>query len=147
MAPRDLAVSPVRKTHIHAANAARMRWLRCVVALALGVAAVPVTASAHAVVLSSQPAANAVVAPGTLRVRLQFTSRIDPARSRLALVGPDGKAAPIAITTPDAPGELAGQSRVAAPGRWQLQWQVLSLDGHVTRGDIPFDVRGGEPAR
>ncbi|WP_245326709.1 copper resistance protein CopC, partial [Bradyrhizobium sacchari] len=24
---------------------------------------------------------------------------------------------------------------------WHLRWQVLSVDGHITRGDIPFTVR------
>ena len=28
-----------------------------------------------------------------------------------------------------------------APGAWRLRWQVLALDGHITRGDIPFTLR------
>ena len=27
-----------------------------------------------------------------------------------------------------------------APGSYVLRWQVLSVDGHITRGDIPFKV-------
>jgi methionine-rich copper-binding protein CopC len=26
------------------------------------------------------------------------------------------------------------------PGSYRLRWQVLALDGHITRGDIPFTV-------
>jgi methionine-rich copper-binding protein CopC len=26
-------------------------------------------------------------------------------------------------------------------GRWKLNWQVLSLDGHLTRGEVSFSVR------
>jgi len=28
-----------------------------------------------------------------------------------------------------------------APGAWRLRWQVLALDGHITRGDVPFAIR------
>jgi methionine-rich copper-binding protein CopC len=26
------------------------------------------------------------------------------------------------------------------PGDWSLAWQALSIDGHITRGEIPFRV-------
>jgi len=26
------------------------------------------------------------------------------------------------------------------PGSYRLRWQVMSIDGHVTHGDIPFEV-------
>ena len=103
-------------------------------------------ARAHAVVESSQPAANAVVAPGDVHVRVQFSSRIDRARSRLTLVEPDGRQTTLSLAPGDEPGVLAATARPTAPGRYALHWQVLSLDGHVTRGDVPFRVRGN-PAR
>jgi homogentisate 1,2-dioxygenase len=28
-----------------------------------------------------------------------------------------------------------------APGRYKIRWQVLAIDGHITRGDIPFTVQ------
>jgi methionine-rich copper-binding protein CopC len=28
-----------------------------------------------------------------------------------------------------------------APGQYRLRWQVLAIDGHLTRGDIPFTVK------
>jgi len=27
-----------------------------------------------------------------------------------------------------------------APGAHVLRWQVLAIDGHITRGDVPFTV-------
>jgi methionine-rich copper-binding protein CopC len=27
-----------------------------------------------------------------------------------------------------------------APGQYTLRWQALALDGHITRGDLPFTV-------
>ena len=26
------------------------------------------------------------------------------------------------------------------PGAYTLRWQALALDGHITRGDVPFTV-------
>jgi methionine-rich copper-binding protein CopC len=26
------------------------------------------------------------------------------------------------------------------PGAYVLRWQVLAIDGHITRGDVPFTV-------
>jgi methionine-rich copper-binding protein CopC len=26
-------------------------------------------------------------------------------------------------------------------GAWRVRWQVLAVDGHITRGDIPFTLR------
>jgi copper resistance protein C len=29
-----------------------------------------------------------------------------------------------------------------APGSYSVRWQVLAIDGHITRGDVPFTVTG-----
>jgi len=108
--------------------------------VALALALVTPAAFAHAVVVSSQPSANAAVAPGELHVRVRFSSRIDSVRSRMTLIGPDGHATPLALAADSEPGVLAATARVTRAGRFTLHWQVLSLDGHVTRGDIPFRV-------
>jgi methionine-rich copper-binding protein CopC len=119
----------------------RRRWLRDAI-VALVAALVTPSARAHAIVESSEPAANAVVAPGDLRVRVRFGSRIDAARSRLTLIAPDGRRTTLALDQSDVPGMLTATAQVGARGRYTLQWQVLSVDGHVTRGDIPFRVDG-----
>ena len=106
----------------------------------LAAALVTPIAHAHAIVESSQPAANAAVAPGELRVRVKFSSRIDAARSRLTLIGPDGRQATLVLGPADEPGVLTATAQAGARGRYTLHWQVLSVDGHVTRGDIPFRV-------
>jgi len=51
---------------------------------------------AHAIIVSSSPAAGATVASDAVSIRLRFNSRIDHARSRLTLFAPDG--APQALT-------------------------------------------------
>jgi len=111
--------------------------------LALALFSVP--AWPHAIVVGARPAMNSMVGPGELEIRLDFNTRIDPQRSRLTLQQPDGRQAPIVLVSPGAPNALAGRARATIAGRWKLSWQVLSLDGHITRGEVTFSV-GDKPA-
>ncbi|HJU23521.1 MAG TPA: copper resistance CopC family protein [Casimicrobiaceae bacterium] len=116
------------------------RRSRIAIRLALvSITALPTLALAHAVVLASQPTAGAVVASGELRITLRFSSRVDAMRSRLRLIPPNGVEAVVPFAD-GGPGIVSARVRVDAPGRWILRWQVLSIDGHVTRGDVPFAV-------
>ena len=112
------------------------------VALALAgwIALGPVAACAHAIVVSSVPAAGAVVHDKSGRVTVRFNSRIDPVRSRLMLVRADGTAITLELTDTLGPDTLAATVGELAPGSYRLRWQVLAIDGHITRGDIPFTV-------
>jgi copper resistance protein C len=95
-------------------------------------------AFAHAHLLSSTPQADETVNGPAVAIDLKFNSRVDSARSHLDLVMPDGKIQPLAISAPgDA--ELGAQTKLA-PGKYTIHWQALSIDGHITRGEIPFIV-------
>jgi methionine-rich copper-binding protein CopC len=104
-------------------------------------AAAPHAAPAHAIIISSSPAAGATVAGDAVAIRLHFNSRIDRARSKLTLFAPDGAAQELTPSAGSPADELDGQVKVLSTGAWRLRWQVLSIDGHITRGDIPFTVR------
>jgi|SRR6185437_259909 len=108
--------------------------------LIAGAALLPLPAVAHAIIVSSDPAVDAVVRPPSLPVVLRFNSRIDRERSRLTLLRPDGSSEPLALAPDGPPDTLAAQLDGLAPGRYRLRWQVLAIDGHITRGDIPFAV-------
>jgi hypothetical protein len=97
-------------------------------------------ARAHAIVVSSQPTANAVVREKTVAVVVRFNSRIDPVRSRLLLVRADGTSTALELNDTPSPDMLAATVGELAPGTYRLRWQVLAVDGHITRGDIPFTV-------
>jgi methionine-rich copper-binding protein CopC len=99
------------------------------------------TAVAHSVLVRSTPAANSAVAAGNIDVTLAFNSRVDPVRSSLSLLGPDGRVMRIPIGPPSSPEILSAKVTVAAKGTYMLRWQALSTDGHITRGEIPFIVR------
>jgi hypothetical protein len=97
-------------------------------------------ALAHAIIIDSTPTVNGGVAGPDVAVRLRFNSRIDQKRSRLTLIGPGETATPLAVAPDDAPDMLISQAAGVASGQYRLRWQVLAVDGHITRGDIPFTV-------
>ncbi|MBB4371132.1 hypothetical protein GGD63_003929 [Bradyrhizobium sp. cir1] len=100
----------------------------------------PNASQAHAIIVSSSPATGATISGETVAIRLHFNSRIDRARSKLTLLAPDGAARAL-TPAPDAPAdELNADATQLPAGAWHLRWQVLSVDGHITRGDIPFTV-------
>ena len=97
-------------------------------------------AEAHAIVLESVPRAGATITEPRIDIAIRFSSRIDRARSHLVLIGTDSKERGLTILPEAAPDLLRATVEGLAPGRYRLRWQVLALDGHITRGDIPFTV-------
>jgi methionine-rich copper-binding protein CopC len=94
---------------------------------------------AHAILVASTPPTAGHVPAGPVALTLRYNSRIDRSRSRLTLTRPDHSQAvlPIAQTGPD--DTLAAETTLA-PGAYVVRWQVLAIDGHITRGDVPFSV-------
>ena len=91
---------------------------------------------------TSDPAAGAALAAAPASVTIRFNSRLDHGRSRLLLIGADGAQQPLPIAAGQrADGAGRPRSPAAGPGQWRLRWQVLAVDGHITRGDIPFSIR------
>jgi len=108
--------------------------------LLLGLVASIGPADAHAIVTQSTPAADAAVTGPDVTVELRFNSRIDHLRSRLTLYLPDGGSRPLSQAPGAAPDVIAAKAAGLPPGAYRLRWQVLAVDGHITRGDIPFRV-------
>jgi methionine-rich copper-binding protein CopC len=95
-------------------------------------------ALAHAILVSSSPAQDARVRVGRVAIALTYNSRIDRARSRLTLFDAADRATVLAIQGEDSPAVLRAEATLTAPGAWRLRWQVLAVDGHITRGDVGF---------
>ena len=106
----------------------------------------PSSAWGHAIVVSARPAVGTTLPQGELDVRLEFNSRIDRQRSRMVLHRPDGSDSRIVPAADAPPNVLAGRAEATIAGRWKLDWQVLSVDGHITRGEVGFSVREKAPA-
>ncbi len=102
-------------------------------------------AEAHAVLLRSDPAPGDVVPPGRRELELHYNSRIDQARSRLTLTQPDGKIATLPIAPESGVDALQAETDLV-PGAYTIYWQVLALDGHMTCGTVPFEVKADAAA-
>ena len=121
-----------------------LHWLArrvAIVALA-GLAFAPAGASAHAILEQSEPAAGAAVPAGKVGMTFRFNSRIDRVRSRLTLIAPDHSQLVLRIGPAGQANVLETSVKLTAPGAYVVRWQVLAIDGHITRGDVPFTVTG-----
>jgi methionine-rich copper-binding protein CopC len=99
------------------------------------------SAVAHDLVRRSEPVANAAVVAGPVSVAVVYSGKIDRARSQLALVAPSGTRRELALDGSAPPNVLQAPAPIdLTPGAYVLRWIVLSSDGHLTRGDIPFQV-------
>lgn len=108
-------------------------------AILLAVLATPI--SAHAILVRSTPKAHEVVPNGDVKMVLEYNSRIDAARSILELVMPNGEVQKLKQSPQPSPAAMAATAAHLAPGKYTIRWQVLSNDGHITRGEIPFEVK------
>jgi methionine-rich copper-binding protein CopC len=109
----------------------------CGVACAAGVA----VGAAHALLLESTPkAGDAVASPA--RLMLRFNSRIEKPLSTITLVGgPRNTRIMLLRSEPEAgPDTLVFGLPALEPGRYRVEWKVLSVDGHFTEGVVSFTV-------
>ena len=100
--------------------------------------AAPGLAQAHAVLIDSTPPPQGHVAAGPLAITLRYNSRIDAGRSKVTLTAPNGATSRLATHGQGA--DLLDAAAAVSPGAYTLHWQVLAIDGHITRGNVPFSV-------
>lgn len=97
-------------------------------------------ARAHAILSDSTPREAQLVTSPELPIELRFNCRIDAKRSRVLVIGPDLRSAVLPLVEAAAPEAVRAHLGDLQQGTYQLHWQVLSVDGHITRGDISFRV-------
>jgi methionine-rich copper-binding protein CopC len=90
--------------------------------------------------MASTPPAGASVPAGKVAMSFRYNSRIDRARSRLTLTSPDHTQSVLKIDPDGPPDLLQTSTELTTPGAYMVRWQVLAIDGHITRGDVPFTV-------
>ena len=112
------------------------------VALAGLIALAPTAAMAHAILQQSQPPAGGSVPAGKVDMQFTYNSRIDRERSRLTLTHPDHSQVVLPISPGGSPNVINATAELTTPGPYNVRWQVLAVDGHITRGDVPFTVTG-----
>jgi methionine-rich copper-binding protein CopC len=97
-------------------------------------------AFAHAMLVHSTPADQAVVHNHQVDIALDYDSRIEASRCTVKLTDAAGKPVALQMEPSTKPSELSAVAHGLANGKYQIHWQVLASDGHITRGDITFTV-------
>lgn len=102
-------------------------------------------ALAHSKLKSSIPANNSTVAGGFKEARFDFLEPIEPAMSYFTLV--DAYEAPV-LRAEGARSCEAKTCRFAVeplePGKYRIDYHILSADGHVVEGKIRFTVKAAQ---
>ncbi|MFK0335186.1 copper homeostasis periplasmic binding protein CopC [Rhizobium sp. NPDC090275] len=103
----------------------------------------PVRAHAHLKFASPPEGATVNSSTPTSPVTLTFTEGLEPAYSTIAVTDETGQPVPTesAIIGPeDATTLSAVPTRPLSPGVYNVNWHVLSKDGHSTSGSYRFTV-------
>ncbi|MGY1796404.1 copper resistance protein CopC [Geodermatophilus sp. SYSU D00525] len=103
-------------------------------ALVLALAA-PGTASAHPLLLATEPVADSTVMTTPQAVTLTFAAR--PAGGEVTVTGPDGASAGAGPVVLDG-AVLVAPVALTAAGRHAVTWSAVSDDGHRQRGEFVF---------
>jgi methionine-rich copper-binding protein CopC len=115
-------------------------WVRGVLrSLAVAMLLSSAPALAHAILVESTPAINGTIAGPSVALVFRYNSRIDKSRSKLSLILPDKTQSTLPISQ-DGGDDKLETTTTLAPGTYTIRWQVLAIDGHITRGDVPFTV-------
>jgi len=95
----------------------------------------------HTIVLYTTPGRRETVRGPDLPIKIRFNSRIDSKRSRLTLLAPDGNQTALGIVETSSGDSLISEAKGLKSGVYLLRCQVLALDGHIIRGEVPFRVQ------
>ena len=96
----------------------------------------------HAVLKETNPVANSTVAGPDVPIKMVFNTRIDGERSKLQLLHPDNTTTDLTIEKQASPDTLTTKASGLKAGAYRIRWQALAPDGHITRGEVPFSVKG-----
>lgn len=118
------------------------RFLCAVVFMSSLTAAPAVLAHAH--LKQQYPAAEAVMESAPQALTLSFSEGIEPAFSGITLTGADKQK----VATGNAKVAADNNKQLIVPlttpltaGRYQVDWHVVSVDGHKTKGSYHFSVK------
>lgn len=117
---------------------------RALVLLSLGLLLASVaTVGAHAKLVKSLPASDAVLTAAPTRLHLWFNEHIEARFSRITVVNARGQR----VDTGDVAGDPAQPTLVTIglapmdPGRYTVQYRVLSIDSHVITQQFGFTIQ------
>lgn len=125
----------------------RTRWCASAGLVAVFVLGPASTASAHARLLDSSPAADSVLPSVPTEVVLRFTEPISPAEDAIRLVDGKGRELGLGEITRAQGDTLSASITEALPdGTYAVAWNVVSVDSHPISGAFVFSVGQQDPA-
>lgn len=121
-----------------------MKIERLVAASAFAFAAIATaTAQAHAKLESSEPQVGSTLSSPPKEIRLKFNEALEPAFSKIKLIGP----ANAEVALPQAKIDAGDATTMSAPlpalraGEYHVQWTTMTHDGHKAKGEFGFKVK------
>jgi methionine-rich copper-binding protein CopC len=109
--------------------------------VAVALASAPRIAFAHAVLLQSTPAVNSIVQGPAVSMVFKFNSRVDASKSQISVADQSGQSKRLELDKQESLDTLTTHAYQLSPGKYAIHWQVLSVDGHITRGEVLFEVK------
>jgi copper transport protein len=106
-------------------------------------------AHAHALLLRSNPAPNAVLAQPPAQVELFFSETVEPSLSTISVFDSSGKAVDLGDVRvdPNDPTRMTVSVGSLTNGVYTVAWKAISAtDGHLTSGSFPFAIGNGNAA-
>lgn len=120
---------------------------RILMIVALAVLITPALLFAHAHLVRSEPAADAVLSSPPTEIRLWFSEEPDIRFSRIDLNGPKGKGIELgAMSAISSNGLRVPIPARLAPGTYVIFWRTAASDGHASNGRLHFTVRADSAA-
>jgi copper resistance protein C len=98
-------------------------------------------ARAHAFLDHASPLVGSTVSAAPHEVRLWFTQALEPKFSAAQIRSSAGGVIGTAHVDPGDPKELVIPVRALPPGKYKVDWKVLSVDTHRTEGSFGFEVK------
>lgn len=109
-------------------------------------ALLPIGASAHAQLVTSNPAPGVTLATTPASVDLLFTEPVTPAGRGISVYGPDGALAQSGPAHSDGR-RLSVTLTGSTAGTYAVIWTVIATDTHPSRGEFTFNVGHSSPVR
>jgi methionine-rich copper-binding protein CopC len=99
-------------------------------------------ASAHAVLVSSNPANGSILSQPPREIRLSFNEAIEARFSSVRLTRSDGKNVQTggSSSDPQKRSDLVVPLTPLQPGKYQVRWQATSADSHRVQGSFGFEI-------
>lgn len=106
-------------------------------------------AHAHSALVRAEPGQRAVITESPKLIRLLFNEPIEAAFSKVTVEAAGKPLADVGspAIAPDNPRELVVSLPKLAPGKYQVNYRVLSVDGHVVEWSYGFTVSTPSPTR